>query len=197
MEIKNKELSFQTLKGDSENEVTLSRSTSGDRNEKNRLVQRDSQLGETTVGGDMARDAYHQVVRDCTTSFRVNLETHEETIELTRRRKNSAKLEMEIEEAKLLKRFREKFERQDRNEERRRARIEYLKQMIAEISSDPEDIPDERQIEEVIREAEMQYNMREKARKIFRVREKVYDIDGNKVAFINATISVKVNPTRI
>lgn len=198
VEIKNKELSFQTLKGDSENEVTLSRSKSGDRNEKNRLVQRDSQSGETAVGGDTARDAYHQVVRDCTTSFRVNLETHEETIELTRRRKNSAKLEMESEEAKLLKRFREKCERRDRNEERRRARIEHLKQMIAEIPSDPEDIPDEeeRQIEEAIREAETQFNMREKARKIFRVRE-VCDIDGNEVAFINATISVKVNPTRM
>lgn len=131
-----------------------------------------------------------------TTSFRVNRETHEETIELTRRWKNSAKLEMESEEAKLLKRFREKYERRDRNEERRRARIEHLKQMIAEI---PEDIPDEeeRQIEEAIREAETQYNMREKIRKIFRVREKVCDIDGNEVAFINATISVKFNPTRM
>lgn len=98
-----------------------------------------------------------------------------------------------------MKRFREKCERRDRNEERRRARIEHLKQMIAEIPSDPEDIPDEedKQIEEAIYKAEIQYNMREKAKKIFRVAEKVFDIHGNEVAFINATISVKVNPTRM
>lgn len=161
------------------------------------MIQRGSQSEGDAVGGDTTRDAYHRIVCDQTTSFRVNLETHNETIELTRRSNKSAKLEMEREETKLLKRFREKCERRDRNEERRRARIEHLKQMIAEIPSNPEDILDEegKQIEEAIYQAEIQYNMREKAKKIFRVAEKVFDIHGNEVAFINATISVKVNPT--
>lgn len=99
---------------------------------------------------------------------------------------------MEREETKLLKRFREKCERRDRNEERRRACIEHLKQMIAEIPSDPEDIPDEdKQIEEAIYEAEIEYNMREKAKKIFRVAEKVFDIHGNEVAFIKAVSTMR------
>lgn len=98
-----------------------------------------------------------------------------------------------------MKIFREKCGRRERREERRRERIEHLKRLIAEIPSDPEESHDEeeKRIEEELREAETRFNKREEAKKVFRVVEKIYDIDKREVAIINATISVQINPTRM
>lgn len=176
MEIKNKELSYRTLKGDSKNGATLSRIIDSDRNEERTLVQKDNQSEDTAVGGEKARDPRHETVRDRTTSFPVNLETRDTTSALTREGYNKAKLDMEREETKLLRIYREKCVRRD-NEMRRKARIEHLKRMITEIPSDPEKIPDaeDREIELAIDEAEKQYNLRDESKKMFRIAEEVFD----------------------
>lgn len=199
VEIKNRELSFKTLKGNTKNEKTLPRSIIIGRDKKNRPIHRNGQYEQTTDGSDAVRDAYLKIVRDCTTPVTINLEAHKETTRLTRNRRNSAKIKMESEEEKLLKIFREKCERRDRKEERRRARVVHLKRLIAEIPSDPEDVPEEeeKRLEEAIREAETRFNIREKNKKVYRVAEKVYDGDGKEVAIVNATVSVQINPTRM
>lgn len=71
--------------------------------------------------------------------------------------------------------------------------------MIAEIPSDPEEIPDEedREIELAIDEAEKQYNLRDESKKMFRIAEKIFDNYCNEVAFFNATINLKTNPARM
>lgn len=71
--------------------------------------------------------------------------------------------------------------------------------MIAEIPSDPEEIPDEedREIELAIDEAKKQYNLRDESKKMFRIAEEVFNNYCNEVAFFNATINLKTNPARM
>lgn len=199
VEIKNKELAFQTLKDKRENEITTIESTITEQEVTNRLIHRNEQLEQTAEGSDAARDAYQQIVRDCTTPVTDNLETHKETIKLINNRKRSAKIKMENEETRLLKILRKKYERRDEREERRKERIEHLKRLIADMPSDPEDFPEEeeKRIEEEIKEMEMRYNRYQQTRKVFRITKKVYDKDNNEVADVSATINVKTNPARM
>lgn len=97
VKIKNKELSFQALKNNREIEMTKIRSEIKDRNKP---VHENGQYEQTTVGSDAAREAYHQIVRGCTTAVTDNLETYKETPKVIRSRENKSR-KMESEEARL------------------------------------------------------------------------------------------------
>lgn len=86
-----------------------------------------------------------------------------------------------------------------RNEERCRARIEHLRDLIADIPSPEEDIPDdeERKILKAIANVERIHNQRNDARKVFRVAAEVHDKKKRIGATIDATIKVNANPNRI
>lgn len=77
--------------------------------------------------------------------------------------------------------------------------MDYLRQLVAEISSPQEEIPDEedRKIKEAIEEIERQHNSRDEARKIFRIADEVRASNGRRVATVDATINFKTDPARI
>lgn len=111
---------------------------------------------------------------------------------------NNAKIDMETEESKLLRMFREKYKRRENERARREARIEHLKQLIEEMP-DSDEIPSEedRRIEKEIDEAQKLINARDQTKTIFRIPKGIYDQDGNKVATFDATVNLKTDPTRM
>lgn len=105
---------------------------------------------------------------------------------------------MERREITLLRKYEERCKRHDR-QEHRKERIKYLEELVAEIPSPDEDIPDDedREIEKAIENLERIHNERDKTRKRFRVRGEVQNRRGKIGATIDATVSIKTNPTKL
>lgn len=85
------------------------------------------------------------------------------------------------------------------NEERRNARIQYLREMIAVIPTPEEEIPSEEDgaKENAIKNVEKIHNEMNKTKNMFRVLAEVLD-DNRKVgATIDASLRINTNPNRI
>lgn len=86
MEIKNNEISIQTIKASLVNGKMTSRSSYDGQDEAAMMVQSSDQSERAVNSGGVTRDLPEKVVRDQTTSVRVNLATADATSEVTRAR---------------------------------------------------------------------------------------------------------------
>lgn len=196
--VKNNELKYQEVENNLKDKMNIPTTRSDIETNQIDCVETKDQSESTAIGGETTRDLHQRTIRDQTKSVTHNLDTHNACQKLTDYQGNNVKIDMEREETRLLRLFKEKCRRRENEIVRRRARIEHLRQLIEELP-DSDEIPSEedRRIEQEIDEAEKIYNSRNENRTIFRVMEDVCDLNGTEVATFDATINFKTDPTRM
>lgn len=196
--IKNNELTYQKTEDNLRNKMNILKTSYDMETSQMDCVQMKDQSQDTAKGGETTRDLNDQMIRDRTDSDTHNLDRHKERHSLTDIQGYNKVLEMEREEERLLKEFREKCRRRDNEILRKKARIDHLRQLIDDLP-DSDEMPseEERRIEEEIDKAQKIFNSRDDTKTIFRIMESVTDTKGTEVAEFNATVNFKTDPTRM
>lgn len=123
-----------------------------------------------------------------------NLNTRHTTSTIVKSKCKASEYDMANEERALKAEYKEKVKVKDA-EERRQARIVYLKEVIAELLPQPDEGPREEE-DEIVREIEKIekiYNFRHEARKIFKHTDEVITKSG-KIGATLETINIKTDP---
>lgn len=198
IEVKNKELEYHRLSYDTIGNTNLPTSRADIETNQKSSVRKTDQSERGAPDAEVRRNLGYRMNRDDTTDVTYILQTEDVRIEVTDTLSNNAKIDMEKEEARLLRVLRDKFKRRENERARREARVEHLKELIAKLSDD-DDIPSEedRQIEKEIDEAERLVNARNRLNTIFRVSKEVRNLEGDEVATFDATVILRINPMRI
>lgn len=171
IDIKNNERAVQTMKSRPANEKIISRSSYDGQKMAAMMVQMNDQSESAADGGGEIRDLHENTIDDDTTSVRADKETADAIAKVTRERKLSdkkAKMQpTRDEEDKLKEQYRKLMQIRDADA-RKKARIEKLRKMIAQIPKIPMpkmDDREERAIKE-LEEMEIQHNCRSDTNKI-------------------------------
>lgn len=192
----NQDLSLSATRcSDQKSELGLARDT----RKRNGENQWPSGRANQSESGASERNAETHDLSDTLIRGRVTLTEVSDSLKLSTQISADKEIDtMERREVTLLREYEERCKRRDR-QERRKERIKYLEDLVAEIPSPEEDIPDDedREIEKAIANLEKIHNERDKTRKRFHIRGEVQNRRGKIGATIDATVSIKANPAKL
>lgn len=202
MEIKNNEISIQTIKASLANGKMTSRSSYNGQDEAAMMVQCSDQSERAVNSGGVTRDLRKKVVRDRTTSVSVNLATADPTSAVTRERQLVGKKvkmqEIHDEEDRLKVQYRDMMYIRDADA-RKQLRIAKLRKMIQQIpklSMPKINEAEEKAIKE-LEEMEIQHNRRFGRNKLISMTTMAKNNKGNPCVEVDTTVSVTYDTVNI
>lgn len=195
---KNRRLAYLTRMNEEQDGEASPRTREHMRSSHNEPVQEDNQSQHTAISGVSTRKRQQPMSRELSITVGDNRKTCDARVILTYEGRYKANTEMESEESRLLRLYREKVKEYEEEEARRASRIEHLKSLISSIP-DVVKIPEDKdhRIEEEIDEANEIYNALNESKTIYRIMEEVRDRKGTEVAKFGATVNIKTDPTRM